>query len=30
MEHINSLGNIGGMESCFVMRECKSHGVFVL
>jgi len=30
MEHINSLGNIGGMESCFVMRECKSDGPFVL
>lgn len=30
MEHINSLGNIGGMESCFVMKECKSGGAFVL
>ncbi|MCR8556978.1 Lrp/AsnC family transcriptional regulator [Mucilaginibacter sp. BJC16-A38] len=30
MEHINSLGNIGGMESCFVLRECKSGGAFVL
>lgn len=30
MQHINSLGNIGGMESCFVMRECKSDGPFVL
>jgi DNA-binding Lrp family transcriptional regulator len=30
MDHINSLGNIGCMESCFVMRECKSDGAFNL
>jgi len=30
MEHINSLGNIGGMESCFVMKECKSFAPYSL
>ena len=30
MENINALGNIAHMESCFVMKECKSNGPFKL
>ena len=30
MEKITGLDNVAHVESCFVMKECKSYGAFVL